>query len=90
MSQQAPQFKILVVDDEWESPIVTAVVRRLEREGWETIVVKPDSYQWSVGEEFQAAALYAVEAERPDGVLLDVRSEKTKKNAFKDWPSLGK
>ena len=90
MSQQAPQFKILVVDDEWESPIVTAVVRRLEMEGWETVIVKPDLYQWSVGEEFQAAALYAVEEEHPDGVLLDVRFGEEKDERFQGLAILGR
>ena len=29
--------KIIIVDDEWESPIVTAVRRRLDEEGWRTL-----------------------------------------------------
>ena len=89
MSQQSRQFKILVVDDEWESPIVAAVVRRLEREGWRTIVVKPES-KWSIGDEFEAAALFAVEEERPDGVLLDVRFGEEKEERFQGLASLSK
>ncbi len=89
MSQQSRQFKILVVDDEWESPIVAAVVRRLEREGWRTIVVKPES-QWSIGDEFEAAALFAVEEERPDGVLLDVRFGEEKEERFQGLAILSK
>ena len=89
MTQQSRQFKILVVDDEWESPIVAAVVRRLEREGWRTIVVKPES-QWSIGDEFEAAALFAVEEERPDGVLLDVRFGEEKEERFQGLAILSK
>ena len=89
MSQYASQFKILIVDDEWESAIVGAVVRRLEREGWQTIVVKPES-QWSIGDEFEAAALYAVEEEHPDGVLLDVRFGEEKEERFQGLAILGK
>ena len=89
MSQHASQFKILIVDDEWESPIVAAVVRRLEREGWRTIVVKPES-RWSIGDEFEAAALYAVEEERPDGVLLDVRFGEEKEERFQGLAILSK
>lgn len=64
--------KILIVDDEWESPIVKAVQRRLEIEGWNAITVVPET-QWRLGEEFEAAALYAIEEQRPEGILLDVR-----------------
>ena len=72
MYQGGQQRKILIVDDEWESAIVKAVRRRLDQEGWQPVVVQPET-QWSLGEEFEAAALYAVEEEQPDGVLLDVR-----------------
>ena len=34
--------KIIIVDDEWESPIVTAVRRRLDEEGWQTLVIVPE------------------------------------------------
>ena len=37
--------KILVVDDEWDSPIVKSVRWRLEDEGWRVTVVEPDA-QW--------------------------------------------
>ena len=89
MSQHRSQFKILIVDDEWESPIVAAVVRRLEREGWQTVVVKAET-QWSVGDEFEAAALYAVEEERPDGGLLDVRFGEEKDERFQGLSILSK
>jgi len=64
--------KIVIVDDEWESAIIKAVRRRLDDEGWRTVVVEPEA-GWSPGEEFELAALYTVEEEHPDGVLLDVR-----------------
>lgn len=63
---------IVIVDDEWESAIIKAVRRRLDDEGWRTVVVEPEA-GWSPGEEFELAALYTVEGEQPDGVLLDVR-----------------
>jgi len=72
MSTVSRQRKIIIVDDEWESAIIKAVRRRLENEGWRAVVVEPES-QWSPGEEFELAALYAIEEEQPDGVLLDVR-----------------
>lgn len=64
--------KVLIVDDEWESAIVKAVLRRLEQEGWQAMVVQP-SDRWSLGEELEASALWAIEEEQPDGILLDVR-----------------
>ena len=66
------QRKIIIVDDEWESAIIKAVRRRLEEEGWSAVVIQPES-SWSPGDEFELAAMYAIEEERPDGVLLDVR-----------------
>ncbi len=49
--------KVLIVDDEWESPIVKSVRRRLEAEGWQTLAVDPGP-QWRSGDEFEDAALY--------------------------------
>lgn len=77
-----PESKILIIDDEWESAIVKAVQRRLQDEGWNTIIVQPQS-QWMVGEEFETAAIYAIEDERPDGVLLDVRLGEHRDDQFK-------
>ena len=74
--------KILIIDDEWESAIVKAVQRRLEEEGWRTVIVEPQS-RWLVGDEFEAAAIYVIEAERPDGVLLDVRLGEHRDDQFK-------
>ena len=72
MSAGSQHRKIIIVDDEWESAIIRAVRRRLEEEGWRTVVVEPEA-RGSPGGEFELAALYAIEEESPDGVLLDVR-----------------
>ena len=82
MAINNPQDKILIVDDEWESPIVTAVRNRLDEDGWLTQVVHPDN-SWHDGGEFEDAALYAIEEEQPDGVLLDVRLGEYKEDQFK-------
>ena len=74
--------KILIVDDEWESPIVKAVRRRLEEEGWRTIAVEPDS-GWLSADEFEVTALHALEVDQPDGVLLDVHFWEHKDDRFK-------
>ena len=64
--------KIMIVDDEAESSILRSVRKRLEEEGWATTVVQPYSVG-TLGEEFEEAALWGIEEERPDAVLLDVR-----------------
>ena len=81
--------KILIVDDEWESPILQAVRRRLDEEGWHTLVVEPEG-RWAGGDEFEAAALYAIEEEQPDGVLLDVRLGEFREDQFKGLEILRK
>ena len=82
MPEVEQQGKILIVDDEWESPIVKAVRRRLESDGWETVVVLPESKRLT-GDEFEAAALYAIQEEQPHSVILDVRFEEHKDDQFK-------
>ncbi len=74
--------KILIIDDEWESAIVKAVQRRLEEEGWRTVVVEPQA-MGLVANEFEDAAIYAIEEESPDGVLLDVRLGEGQDDQFK-------
>ncbi len=74
-------YKILVVDDEWESPIVASVLRRLEQEGWQPVVVKATT-RWAVGEEFEDEALYAIGEHHPDAVLLDVRFGEEREERF--------
>jgi len=82
MSDSREQGKILIVDDEWESPIVVAVRRKLESEGWRTLAVEPEA-PWLLADEFETEALYAIEEEQPDGVLLDVRFGEHKDDRFK-------
>ena len=72
MASNRQQRKIIIVDDEWESAIIKAVCRRLEDEGWSALVIQPEA-NWSLGDEFELAAMYAIEEEQPDGILLDVR-----------------
>lgn len=81
--------KILIVDDEWESPILQAVRRRLDEEGWQTLVVELEG-RWAGGDEFEAAALYAIEEEKPNGVLLDVRLGEFREDQFKGLEILQK
>ena len=80
---------IIIVDDEWESPIVTAVRRRLDEEGWRTRVIVPEA-GGSIGDEFEAAALYAIEEELPEGVLLDIRLGEYREDQFKGLEILQK
>ena len=80
--------KILIVDDEAESSILRTVLLRLEQEGWRTAVVHP-TLGGSVGEEFEAAALWEIEEERPDAVLLDVRFGDHRDDRFKGLEILG-
>lgn len=74
--------KVLIIDDEWESAIVKAVQRRLQDEGWRTVIVEPQG-RWLLGDEFETAAIYAIEEEVPDGVLLDVRLGEHRDDQFK-------
>ena len=80
---------ILIVDDEAASPLVSAVRRGLEKEGWRTVAVEPEE-GWRSGEDFEAAALYAIEESRPDGVLLDVRFGDHRDDLFKGLDILRK
>ena len=89
MTQTRAEGSILIVDDEVASPIVSAVRRRLEKEGWRTIAVEPEG-AWRSGEDFQAAALYAIDESKPDGVLLDVRFGDHRDDLFKGLDILRK
>ena len=80
---------ILIVDDESESPIVNAVKRRLNEEGWLTQIIKPE-VSGSLGDEFETLALYMIETDSPDGVLLDVRLGEYKEDQFKGLDILQK
>ena len=80
---------ILIVDDESESPIVNAVKRRLDEEGWLTQIIKPEP-SGSIGDEFEALTLYTIEADSPDGILLDIRLGEHKEDQFKGLDILQK
>jgi DNA-binding response OmpR family regulator len=84
-----PGSKILIVDDEWQSDVMTAVQRRFVKENWESHVVKIEQ-NWSTGEEFETAALFAIEEEEPDAVLLDVRFGEHRDDQFKGLEILHK
>ena len=75
--------KILIIDDEWDSPVVRSVIRRLEQEGWQPVVVKAESADWNLGDEFEAEAIYSIEEQRPDAVILDVRFGGDREDQFK-------
>ena len=80
--------KILIVDDEADSSILRTVSQRLEEEGWHTALVQPEP-GGQVGEEFEASALWDIEEERPDAVLLDVRFGDHRDDRFKGLEILG-
>tara|TARA_B100000029_G_scaffold177254_1_gene174584 strand:- start:277 stop:1065 length:789 start_codon:yes stop_codon:yes gene_type:complete len=80
--------KILIVDDESESAILRAVRRRLDEEGWQTLVVVPEAGH-SIGEEYEAAALWSIEDDHPDAVLLDVRFGEHRDDQFRGLSILG-
>ena len=89
MTDARAEGSILIVDDEVASPIVSAVRRGLEAEGWRTVAVEPEG-AWRSGEEFEAAALFAIEESKPDGVLLDVRFGDHRDDLFKGLDILRK
>jgi DNA-binding response OmpR family regulator len=64
--------KILVVDDESSSDLMRSVLRRLEGEGFRTIVIQPQG-AFVDGRQYETEALFAIDSERPSAVLLDVR-----------------
>ena len=72
---------ILIVDDEATSAIVRAVCRRLEDEGWGTQVVSKEEH--GSADDMLWAALQAIDDDRPDGVILDVRLGDYRDDQFK-------
>ena len=82
MSDLEEPRKILIVDDEWESAIVKSVRRRMESEGWFTTAIEPEP-SWLSADEFETAALYSIQEDQPDGVLLDMRFGEHKDDRFK-------
>ena len=89
MATETKQGLILVIDDEWESPIVKHMCRKLEEEGWSTECVDlGDAHK--TGDNYESFALYAIEDSNPDGVLLDVRFGEHKADQFKGLEILQK
>ncbi|HAA95905.1 MAG TPA: hypothetical protein DHW65_02240 [Dehalococcoidia bacterium] len=88
MARISTARKILIVDDESESAILRAVRRRLDEEGWQTLVVVPEAGH-SIGEEYEAAALWSIEDNHPDAVLLDVRFGEHRDDQFRGLSILG-
>lgn len=86
IAKMAP--RVLIVDDEAESSILRSVRQRLEDEGWRTRLVQPEAGS-SIGEEFEAEALWDIEEHRPDAVLLDVRFGEHRDDRFKGLEILG-
>ena len=80
--------KIMIVDDEADSSILRSVRQRLEEEGWITAILQPEP-GGLLGEEFEAAAMWEIEEERPDAVLLDVRFGDHRDDRFKGLEILG-
>jgi DNA-binding response OmpR family regulator len=80
--------KIMIVDDEADSSILRSVRQRLEDEGWITVILQPEP-GGLLGEEFEAAAMWEIEEERPDAVLLDVRFGDHRDDRFKGLEILG-
>ena len=89
MADSRVQRTILIVDDEWDSHIVRSVRNRLDDEGWHTRVIVPFDFIVS-GDDFEAEALYAIEEDRPDGVVLDVRFGEHDSDRFKGLSILQK
>ena len=89
MTESRLQRSILIVDDEWDSKVVRSVRKRLDDEGWRTNVVVPFDFVVS-GDDFEAEALYAIEEDRPDGVVLDVRFGEHGSDRFKGLAILQK
>ena len=89
MTESRLQRSILIVDDEWDSKVVRSVRKRLDEEGWRTNVVVPFDFIVS-GDDFEAEALYAIEEDRPDGVVLDVRFGEHGSDRFKGLAILQK
>ena len=80
--------KIMIVDDEADSSILRSVRQRLEEEGWITAILQPEP-GGLLGEEFEAAAMWEIEEERPDAVLLDVRFGDHRDDRLKGLEILG-
>ena len=89
MAETTSQGTILIVDDEWESPIVQSVRRKLESEGWRVRTPEVEG-RFQAGDEFEVATLYAIDEELPDGIVLDVNFGEHRDDRFKGLDILKK
>ncbi|MCH8817299.1 MAG: hypothetical protein IIC92_06170 [Chloroflexi bacterium] len=99
-SSHAAGRRILVVDDEPDTALMRSVLRALQADGFEPLVVRPGAEGAGsalvgeeivvTGEDFEAEALYAIEEHRPAGVILDVRFGEHRDDLFKGLGILGK
>ena len=81
--------KILVVDDEHMSDLMRSVLRRLETDGFNPIVVAPEGPHLT-GDDYETQALFSMETERPSAILLDVRFGEYDSDRFKGLSILKK
>ena len=72
---------ILIVDDEATSAIVRAVRQRLGEDGWDTQVVSKEEH--GSADDMLWAALQAIDEDRPNAVILDVRLGDYRDDQFK-------
>ena len=99
-SSHAAGRRILVVDDEPDTALMRSVLRALQADGFEPLVIRPGAEGAApalvgeeivtTGEDFEAEALYAIEEHRPAGVILDVRFGEHRDDLFKGLGILGK
>ena len=89
LSEKNNNQKILVVDDEHMSDLMRSVLRRLEIDGFKTIVVKPKGTM-GTGDEYEIQTLFALEEYHPDAILLDVRFGEYDTDRFKGLSILKK
>ncbi|MDA1257826.1 MAG: hypothetical protein O3C10_08300 [Chloroflexi bacterium] len=98
-SSHAAGRRILVVDDEPDTPLMQSVLRALHADGFEPLVVRPHvefgpasgaNEIPATGDDFEAETLYAIEEHRPAGVILDVRFGEHRDDLFKGLGILGK
>jgi DNA-binding response OmpR family regulator len=89
MDTEKKQGLILVIDDEWESAIVKHMCRKLEEEGWRTLCVDLGDTP-KTGDNYENYALYAIEDNNPDGILLDVRFGEHRDDQFRGLEILQK
>ena len=89
LSEKNNNQKILVVDDEHMSDLMRSVLRRLEIDGFKTIVVEPKG-KMGTGDEYEIQTLFALEEHHPDAILLDVRFGEYDTDRFKGLSILKK